>query len=49
MKNVRQFLLKLPFDCRLLWMRLSFIKEETTSLKTEINNLIHQKLFNGDD
>ncbi len=40
LREARKFLAKLPFDCRILWIRMNCIKLQTSSLKGEVEQLI---------
>ena len=41
LKKAREFLKKLPHDCRILWVKLNCVKAQATDLKEEIDQLVN--------
>ena len=47
LKKAREFLKKLPHDCRVLWVKLNCAKAQAVNLKQEIDELVNKR--NCDD
>jgi len=43
LRRARERLKKLPYDCRILWIKLNCAKAQTFYLKQEIDNLVNKK------
>lgn len=43
LRKAREFLKKLPHDCRVLWVKLNCVKAQATDLKQEIDDLINKR------
>lgn len=44
LRKAREYLRRLPHDCRVLWVKLNCAKAQVSDLKEEIDGLINRRL-----